>query len=319
MKNKLARWVNGIFGLDLLDIELSEIVEEEKEEVKKEERIKDVLKKKKEIIESLSAGLANVTEVSQLYNAKNMLKLIFGKEGLLRLNEKLKNLDEKLKEENKKEFEDLKKEKGELRKEGLDELFGIEQRIYDMHEQMKGLFELFEERLIRENRILRNKNTFGRIMQNTMVSVTKLNELNQMIFDIRKDLMTHEHEVLKENWQSKIIGKIDELNDLSMSARERKELLTHIRRHLINPVRSKYKEKAKWMEELERKLEQHEHTKKAYEWENKLERAVWDLSEEIRREKIVQQHMEKALVMIGKEMERFKNLLEEKKVERLAA
>lgn len=319
MKNKLAKWMNGVFGLDLLDIELSEIVKEEKEELREEEKIKDVLKKKKEIIGRLSAGLANVTEISQLYTAKNMLKLIFGKQGLLKLNERLKNLDEKLKGENKKELEDLKKEKGGLRKEGLDELFGIERRIYDVHEQMRGLFELFEGRLREENRILRDKSTFGRMMQNTMESITRLNDLNQIIFDVRKDLAEHPHHFLKDIWQGKIVRKVDELNELSMSAKERKELLTHIRRHLINPIRSKYKEEAKWVEVLERKLEQHEHTKKAHEWETRLERAIWDLSEEIRRERIVQQHMEKALEMIGKEMERFKDLLEAQKDERLAA
>lgn len=308
-KSKLASWIAGIFGLEL-DIELSELVEEEKEELKEEEKIKDLLVKKKEIMAKLSAGLSNVTEISQVYTARNMLKLIFGKQGLIKLNKRLKNLDEKLKEENKKELEDLKKEKRELG--GLDEAFSIEQRIYSMHSEMKGLFELFDERIDEENKIFGDKKTFGKLMQNTLLSAAKLTELNEMIVEVRKDLSVHEHEILKKNWQSKIISKFDEINDLSMSAIERKELLAHVRKHLTNPIKTKYKD-ASWVNELEMKLERHEHMEKSQEWEGKLERAIWDLSDEIRKEKIIQQHMEKALVTIKAEMSKFKLALEEKK------
>lgn len=313
MKSNLAKWISGIFGLELLEVELSEIVEGEKEEIKEEEKIRDLLQKKKEIIAKLSSGLANVSEVSQIYTAKNMLKLIFGKQGLLKLNERLMNLDEKLKEENKKELEKLKEEKGELKREGLDEVFGIEQKIYDMHKGMKGLFDLFEDRLKEENKILTNKKTFGKLMQNTVASVARLDELNQLIVDLRKDLSVHEHETLKKNWQSRIVKKFDEINDLNMSGIERKELLTHVRKHLTNPIRTKYEEEASWVKEIEDKLEMHEHMKKSHEWENMLEIAVWDLSEEIRKEKLIEKHMEKALRLINEEVERFKACLEGKR------
>ncbi|MBW2992637.1 hypothetical protein KY345_05460 [Candidatus Woesearchaeota archaeon] len=309
MKNKLARWIAGIFGLEILDIELSELVEEEKEEIREEEKIKDLLVKKKEIMEKLSAGLSNVTEISQVYTARNMLKLIFGKQGLLKLNDRLKNLDEKLKEENRKELEDLKKERKDLRKEGLDEAFTIEQRIYEMHSEMKGLFDLFDDRIKEENRILSNKETFGRLLRNTMMSITKLNELNDIILELRKDLSVHEHETLRKNWQKRILNKFDEINSLSMSGAERKELLSHVRKHLTNPIKAKYKD-AEWVNELEMRLERHEHMKKSQEWETKLERAIWDLSEEIRKEKLIQKHMEKALAAISEEMKRFKIALE---------
>jgi len=317
MKNKIASWIAGIFGIELIDIELSELVEEEKEELKEEKSIKELLAKKKEIMARLSAGLSNVTEVHQLYTAKNMLNLIFGKDGLLKINEKLKNLDEKLREENRKELAELKKEKKDLRKEGLDEAFGIEQRIYAMHEEMKGLFELFEDRIDEENKILKDRETFGKLLQNTMMCVSKLSELNQIIAQVRKDLGVYEHEVLKKSWQARILEKFDDINSLSMSAIERKELLAHVRRHLTNPIKNKYKD-ARWADEIERRLEYHEHMKKATEWEDRLERAVWDLSEEIRKEKMIQKHIEKALEIIGKEMQRFKLALESK-TERLAA
>jgi hypothetical protein len=317
-KNSLTSWIAGIFGLEL-DVELSELVEEEKEEITEEERIKDLLRKKKEVMERVSNGLANVTEISQVYTARNMLNMIFGKNGLIKINEKLRNIDEKLKEENKKELEELKKERRDLRRVGLDDAYNIEQRIYAMHEEIKGVFELFDDRMKEENRILRNGETFGKLLQNTVIGITKLNELNRMIIEIRKDLAAHGHEVLKRNWHAEIVKKFDELNELSMSAKERKELLAHVRMHLTNPIKAKYKEKAIWANELEMKLERHEHMKKSYEWENKLERAIWDLSEEIRKERIIQQHMERALLMMEKEMERFKMALEAKTTERLAA
>lgn len=311
-KNSLTSWIAGIFGLEL-DVELSELVEEEKEEIIEEEKIKDLLKRKKEVMEKISNGLANVTEISQIYTARNMLNMIFGRNGLIKINEKLRDIDEKLKEENRKELEELKKERRNLRKEGLDDAYSIEQRIYAMHEEMKGIFGLFDDRIEEENRILKNRETFGKLLHNTIIGITKLNELNQMIIGIRKDLGVHGHELLKRNWHAEIVRKFDELNELSMSARERKELLAHVRIHLTNPIKAKYKEEAIWVNELENKLEMHEHMKKAHEWENKLERAIWDLSEEIRKEKIIQQHMERALMMMEKEMERFKMALEVRK------
>jgi hypothetical protein len=316
-RNSVASWIAGIFGLEL-DVELSEIVEEEEKERAEEEKIKDLLIKKKAIMEKISNGLANVSEISQIYTARNMLDMIFGKGGLIKLNEKLKNLDEKLKDENKKELEELKKDKAELRKEGLDIAYGIEQRIDKIHEEMKGLFNLFEDRINEENRILKDRETFGKLLQNTMEGMAKLSELNQLIGEVRKDLTMHEHDILKKEWQARIMRKFDELNELSMSARERKELLSHIRKHLTNPIKARYKEDAGWVNELEMKLEKHEHMKKSYEWENKLERAIWDLSEEVRKERMIQQHMERALLMMEKEMERFRMALESKSA-RLAA
>ena len=310
-KNELARWIAGIFGLEILDIELSELVEEDEEERKEETKIRDIAAKKKKLIAELSNGLSNAKEIHQVYTAKNMLNLIFGKEGLLKLNERLKNIDDKLKEENKKELGELKKEKKDLKKEGLDEAFSIEQRIYAMHSEMKGLFELFEDRIKEENRILKDKETFGRLLKNTMISISKLNELNEIIIKIRKDISVHEHVTLRKKWQSMIIKKFDEINDLSMSAKERKELLAHIRKHLTNPIKTKYHENS-WADEIEMKLERYEHIRKAHEWETKLERAIWDLSEEIRKEKIVQKQMEKAMAIISEEMKRFKTALEGK-------
>jgi hypothetical protein len=316
-KSSLASWIAGIFGIEL-DVGLSELVEEEEIERTEEEKIKSVLKKKKETMEMLSKGLSNITEISQVYTARNMLGMIFGKGGLIKLNEKLMYIDEKIMEENRKELEELKKGRKGLKKEGLDEAYNVEQRIYSMHKEMKGLFNLFNDRVKEENRILQDTNTFGMLLNNTMDGIVKLHELNEMIVEVRKDLKVHEHDVLKKNWQAKIIEKFDELNELSMSAKERKELLAHIRTHLTNPIKAKYKEGAAWVEELEHKIEMHEHMKRTHDWENKLERAIWDLSEEIRKEKIVQQHMETALAAIEKEMGRFKAALEMRGVKLVA-
>jgi hypothetical protein len=316
-KISLASWIAGIFGIEL-DAELSEIVEEEDIERAEEEKIGSLLKKKKEIMERLSKGLSNITEISQAYTAKNMLGMIFGRYGLIKLNEKLMYIDEKLMDESRKEMEELKKERRNLKKEGLDEAYNTEQRIYSMHKEMRGLFNLFNERIKEENRILKDGSTFGMLLNNTMDGIVKLHELNEMIAEIRKDLKTHSHEILKKSWQAKIIEKFDELNGLSMSAKERKELLTHIRAYLTNPIKAKYKEDTAWVEELEHKLEMHEHMKRTHSWESRLERAIWDLSEEIRKEKIMQQHMEAALAAIEKEMGKFKAALEMRGVKLVA-
>ena len=60
---------------------------------------------------------------------------------------------------------------------------------------------------------------------------------------------------------------------------------------------------------LETKMMAHEHSKKAVEWESKLEQAVWDLSDEMRKEWFIHKHLEKAFVELDKEIEKLESMI----------
>ena len=315
MKEKIKEWTLEIAGALLIILGLinefffkkpktieadeEDIELREKEEEREELRVGELLKKKRTIMTQLSQELKQVTETSQIYTSEKIMKLIYGEEGLQEINKKLENLDEKLLQEKKEDIEELKELSGllkadeeELRKKGitLNTLWTTENNIKQMQEAMKGLFEVFDDRIREENRILQDKKTLTKMVENA------------------KEREKH------------LLKKIDEINQISMSTKERKEIITYIRKNFVNPIKEKLKgEDLSWLDQLETRMIQHEHLRKDKDWESKLEKAVWDLSDEMRKEWMIHQHLETGFKRIDAEMTKLKQAIGYKKTVRIAA
>jgi len=295
----------------------------EKEEEREELRVGQLLNKKKKIMTELSQELREITETSQLYMSEKIMKLIYGEEGLQEVNKKLENLDEKLMQEKKEDIEELKELSGllktdeqELRKKGItmNTLWTTENNIKQMQEAMQGLFEVFDDRVREENKIIQDKHTFTRMVENSKDREKHFQELNKIIIYARKHLQAIEHGLLRELWEKHLLRKIDEINQLSMSTKERKELLTYIRANFVNPIKQKLKgEDTSWLDQLETRMIQHEHLRKDKDWESKLEKAIWDLSDEMRKEWMIHQHLETGFKKIDTEITKLKHAIGYKK------
>jgi hypothetical protein len=345
MKEKIKEWTLEIAGALLIILGLinefffkkpktieadeEDIELREKEEEREELRVGELLKKKRTIMTQLSQELKQVTETSQIYTSEKIMKLIYGEEGLQEINKKLENLDEKLLQEKKEDIEELKELSGllkadeeELRKKGitLNTLWTTENNIKQMQEAMKGLFEVFDDRIREENRILQDKKTLTKMVENAKEREKHFKELNKIIIYARKHLQALEHEHLRELWEKHLLKKIDEINQISMSTKERKEIITYIRKNFVNPIKEKLKgEDLSWLDQLETRMIQHEHLRKDKDWESKLEKAVWDLSDEMRKEWMIHQHLETGFKRIDAEMTKLKQAIGYKKTVRIAA
>ncbi len=345
MINKIKEWMLEIGGaifiiLDLfttlfskknktLEEEEAELDEREREEELEEKKVGELLARKKEIIKNLSDELKSVTETSQIYASEKIMDMIFGKEGLRELNKKLQNLDEKLMEEKKKDIEEMKEVSGllkadeeELKKKGvvMNQLHALESKIMMMQDEMEDLFKLFDDRLKEENAILKDKKGFARVEKNSKLTVKHFKELNWIIVHTRKHLGILKHEQIRNIWEKHLMKKIEGINEMSMSMKERKDLVTYLRKNFVNPVRQKLEgEDTTWLERLEMKMMAHEHNTKDVEWESRLEKAVWDLSDEMRKEWLIHKHLDKAFKIIDAEMAKLERMIGYHKNEKLAA